>query len=127
MKIAQQKRLLRLMRRGTTIFALGMALYMGQRFDLLKLPELGCSPVSRFSPGARLLVDRRPPEWRSDDCVFVASSDGAVHLVFLGSKNEDGHFWTQTDMPDCPGVDAEQLGWVNPDDLMGRVIMAIGR
>ena len=122
-----QRALLRIMRRGTLLIAACSALYIGSRFDMLVLPEAGCSPVSRFSPGARVLVDRRPPQFFAGDCVFVEGGDGLVHLVLLGAMNEAGEFWTHTDTPDCPGADPALLGWVKPDDLLGRVAMGLGR
>lgn len=115
------------MRRGTILIACCMALYLGARYDVLTLPEDGCSPVSLYSPGSSLLVDRRPPSWAVGDCVFVESADGLVHLGLLGTEDEAGRYWIQTDMPDCPGVDGELLGWVDPASLLGRVVMGIGR
>ena len=127
MDFEKQRALLKAMRRGTLLAAACVAIYLGSRFDVLTLPEVGCSPVSRFSPGSRLLVDRRPPLWSLGDCVFVSGSDGLVHLVLLGSKNEEGDFWMETDMPDCPGPDPALLGWVKPSELLGRVVMGLGR
>lgn len=127
MNIEKQRALLKAMRRGTLLTALGVAIYLGSRFDVVTLPEVGCSPVSRYSPGSRLLVDRRPPFWSLGDCVFVAGADDLVHLVLLGSENQVGDFWVETDMPDCPGPDPALLGWVKPSELLGRVVMSLGR
>ncbi len=127
MDIEKQRTLLKVMRRGTLLTALGVALYLGFRFDMVTLPQVGCSPVSRYSPGSRLLVDRRPPFWSLGDCVFVSGADGLVHLVLLGSKSPEGEFWVETDMPDCPGADSALLGWLKPSELLGRVVMGLGR
>lgn len=127
MNLEKQRTLLKAMRRFTLIVAFSVAIYLGSRFDVLTLPDVGCSPVSRFSPGARLLVDRRPPMWAVGDCVFVPGPDGMVHLVLLGSRNGAGEFWTETDTSDCPGPEPDVLGWLKPDELLGRVVMGLGR
>ena len=126
MNVQNQRIFLKWMRLGTLFIAFCMALYIGTRYEVLTLPRDGCSPVGRYSPGTRVLVDRRPPFWAVGDCVFVESPDGLVHMVLLGSRNEEGAFWTETDMPDCPGVEAEILGWVKPGELLGRIVMGIG-
>ena len=127
MNIERQKTVLKWMRRGTLLVALGVAAHLGSRFDLVTLPEEGCIPVSRYAPGSRLLVDRRPPTWRVGDCVFVEAPDTSVHIVLLSATNSDGFFRTETDISECPGVDPEWLGWVGPSSLLGRVVMALGR
>ena len=127
MNIARQRALLKWMRRCTLLIAFGVAVHLGTRFDLVTLPDAGCIPVSRYAPGSRLLVDRDPPAWEVGDCVFVEAPDSAVHIVLLGAANSEGMFWTETDIPDCPGVDPELLGWVGPGRLLGRVVMALGR
>jgi hypothetical protein len=127
MKIERQRSLLKWMRRGTLLVALGVAVHLGSRFDLVTLPEEGCIPVSRYAPGSRLLVDRRPPSWVVGDCVFVEARDSSVHIVLLSATNVEGLFLTETDVPECPGVDPELLGWVETSSLLGRVVMALGR
>jgi len=111
------------------VFTLGAAccgaVYLGGRFDLVTLPREGCSPVQRYSPGSRLLIDRWAPEWVEGDCVFVADSSGVIHLVLLSEERAGEGWWTETDAKDCPGVDPSELGWVAEERLLGRVVLSL--
>lgn len=122
-----QRRLLRAVRVLTLLIAGYYAISLGTRYELLSLPEEGCSPVARYSPGTRLLVDRRSPHWEVGDCVFVEDGAGATHLVILAEVNADGLYWTSTDVEGCPGVSASELGWLGENELLGRVVMSLGR
>jgi len=114
--------------RWLTVGVAGGALaYLGVRFDLLTLPEEGCSPVSRYAPGSRLLIDRWGGAWREGDCVFVSDEDGAIHITLLTAHDGGGKWWTSTDVEDCPGVDPEAIGWVPEEAILGRVILGLGQ
>ena len=77
----------------TGLIALGAASYLGLRFDFVTLPPDGCSPVSRYSPGSRLLVDRWADGFREGDCVFVTEASGVVHLALAAINNACWDLW----------------------------------
>jgi len=119
-----QRQILRGVRALTLLLAGYYAISLGLRFELLSLPAEGCSPVARYSAGTRLLVDKRPPAWEVGDCVLVA---GASHLVILADVSAEGLYWTATDAMECPGVSGPELGWLREEQLLGRVVMSLGR
>ncbi len=118
---------LRLARWVTIGSALGAALYLGGKFDLVTLPEDGCSPIARYPSGSRLLVDRWASDWAAGDCAFASDQGGVVHIVLLARRSEVGRWWVETDAADCPGIDPEVMGWLSGDRLLGRVVLSLGR
>ena len=62
---------LRRLRYGLWILALAGLGYLYLRFDNLVLPG-GCSPLVRFSPGNRLLVDRQFRSLEPGDAVLLS-------------------------------------------------------
>jgi hypothetical protein len=119
------RRLVRGLRWATIAAALGAALYLGGRFEVVTLPSEGCSPVARYVPGVRLLVDRWARTWQSGDCVFVSDAAGAVHLVLLAECDATDAWWTRSDVDACPGAAGDELGWVPADRLLGRVLLGM--
>lgn len=97
-------------------------LYLWGRFDLYRLPEVGCSPLLRFTPGDTLLLDRRPRNLFVDDAVLVRGDDGLLYLAKVTDLADD-RAWVETDAPDCPGRDSDQFGWVAAEDTSARVLM----
>lgn len=121
----------RRLQRHLRIFCLAIAaagvFYLYSRYDLYTLPEEGCSPLLRFSPGNRLLLDRNPPAWRPDDAGLFSGPDGRLYLgivrqVRAGAEGEE--FWLDTDAPACPGSDSDEFGWIPAGHLRARVMMA---
>lgn len=102
--------------------------YMVMRYSRFELPEAGCSPLLRFTPGEALLVDHRPPLLTPGDAVFFRGPDARLYLGLIartrGSAGSDLELWIETDDPDCPGTDSDDLGWVAASDVEARVMLA---
>jgi hypothetical protein len=116
-------RLLTLARRATLLLALGGGAWLWTRLGTLSLPEEGCSPLLRFSPGVRLWIDWRPAEIAPGDAVLFRGGPGELLLGLVRERREDA-LWIETDAPDCPGRDSRSLGWIPRADLRGRVLVA---
>lgn len=106
------------------------------RYDLLRLPDGYCSPIARFSPGDRLLVDRWTEAYQVDDPVLFRSLDdkmllGVVRELPPSAPDEmhlsvaEGALWIVTTAADCPGTDSRRLGPIHPDDMVGRIAMRL--
>lgn len=99
--------------------------YLYTRYDLYTLPEEGCSPLMRFSPGNRLLLDRNPPRWERGDAGLFAGPDGRLYLGIVREvRGEPRELWLETDADGCPGADSDEFGWIPVDRLRARVMMA---
>ena len=103
------------------------AVYLGARFDLMTLPMDGCSPVSRYSPGSRLLVDRWGCSLRDGDCVLVAEASGVVHLGILSAAEEANYWYVVGDSADCPGLFPRDEGPVSGASVLGRIVLTLAR
>lgn len=118
--------LLRPIRRAMYVACAAMLLYLFLRFDLHRLPEEGCSPLLRFVAGDDLLLDRRPGRIEPGEALLVQGDDGLLYLVAVERVREGEagrELWVQTDAPDCPGRDSDELGWVPEDRVAARVAM----
>ena len=111
----------------TVAIALGCALYLGSRFEFLTLPADGCSPVSRYAPGSRILVDRWAEPFMEGDCVFVTDASGVVHLGTLGAASERGLWHVLGDTVDCPGLFPAEEDPVSDEAILGRVVLSLSR
>ena len=120
-----QKRLKRVLWRGTMVASLLGLAYLFWRYDTLRLPAEGCSPLLRYRAGSVLLVDRRPDVLRVGDAVFYAGSDEGVLLVAIEELGDSGLCYLVTDTPDCPGTDSRSLGWVALEQCVGRVMLSL--
>ena len=102
--------------------------YLFVRYSRFELPEEGCSPLLRFSPGEALLVDHRPPLLSPGDAVFFRAPDGQLYLGLIARTREsasaDLELWLETDAPDCPGTDSDDLGWIAASEVNARVMLA---
>lgn len=112
------------------ILTLAGGIYLYRRYELFDLPQAGCSPVSRYSPGARLLLDRRPPRLESGDGVLFAAGDEVLYLGLVdrtrgGSDLMPAEVWIQTDVEACPGPDSDEFGWIPVEGIRARVMMVI--
>ena len=106
------------------------ALYLFLRFDVYVLPREGCSPLSRFDAGDRLLLDRRPPGYGVGDAVLARGEDGLLYLGIVTRVRPEGAepeavtaLWIETDVPDCPGRDSDELGWIETGEVAARIVM----
>ncbi len=119
-----QAKLLRRIRRATLLLAAAGALYLYTRFELLTLPEAGCTPVLRYTPGSSLLLDTRPRPLQPGDGVVFDAGNGSTSIALVRELREDGAAWLVTDAPDCPAADSDALGWIPADRLLARVVFA---
>lgn len=116
--------LLRYARIVLVVGALAGAGYIASRFTLITLPSEGCSPVSRFAAGDRLLVDAKPRPLQPRDAVLVRAEGGALQLTLIERvRDEDGALWCRGDNADCPGFGSEAVGWVPRSSVAGRVLL----
>ena len=111
----------------TIVAASACALYLGSRFDLITLPMEGCSPVSAFEPGSKLMVDRWAPGLSSGDKVFVGEANGAVHLAVIADSGKAGSWIVVSDNDSCPSQFPPDEQPVSADQVLGRVILNFGR
>ena len=126
-RVIDLRALVRRARLLTIAVAIGGAAYLGSRFDFVTLPVDGCSPVARFSPGSRLLVDRWAGSWSAGDRVFVSDASGVVHLGVLGASEASGSWHVTGDMPDCPGLFPASEDPIREESILGRVVLSLGR
>lgn len=110
-------------RRGTLILAVVGFAYLMWRFELTRLPDTGCSPLVRFSPGSPLLVDKQPQQLRAGDAVFFQGPDGRLYLGSIEEEREGG-YWLAVDNEDCAGAHSETLGVIPESRIQGRILMA---
>ena len=122
--IAKQRKTLKLVRRYTFLAAAVGLVYIVTRFQFTELSESRCSPLTRFAPGDRLVVDSRPGAVSEGDAVLVMTRGGTEHLCRIDRVREDGHLWCNSDNQDCPGFTSEDAGWVDPRAVTGRVLMS---
>lgn len=114
---------------------LGIA-YLVWRFELVRLPRAGCSPLLRLAPGDLLVFDTRPPAYHTWDVVLFRGPRGELLLGELRPDTEGrgappaaarAHVWIRTDRAECPGTDSLQLGWIPREALVGRLLLASGQ
>ncbi len=119
-------RLARPLRLAAYLLAGAGLLYLWTRFDAYQLPAEGCSPLLRFAPGDRLLLDRRPAPAREGDALLVRGEDGLLYLgrvTRLRRREGQREVWIETDSPTCPGRDSDEMGWIPSDRIAARVIL----
>ena len=127
LKLVSISLLVRRARVLTLVIAGACAIYLGFRFDLVTLPDSGCTPVSRYAPGSRLLVDRWADGWRAGDFVFVEDAAGGVHLGLLEAAAEPGFWFARSDSRDCPSLYPDAEMPFERDRLLGRVVLGVAR
>lgn len=120
-----QKRLKRILWRGTMLASLVGLVFLYWRYDTVRLPAAGCSPLLRFRAGSWLLVDRHPDDYRVGDAVFFERPDEVLLLVAIAELGDSGLCYLATDDPECPGTDSRSLGWVALEHCVGRVILSL--
>lgn len=118
---------------GVVVFSLFVLWQLSQRFELVKLGEDNCSPLSSFMPGVSLLVDRKPEKLFLDDAVlFEFPGDGlGLGRISLppgsapGTLRTESGFWILGDAPECHTPDSRDHGIVAPERIVARVLFPI--
>ena len=99
------------------------------RYDILRLPAAGCSPLRDFQPGQRLLLDRWSKAEQGDAVLFEMGDELLLGRVFpfppdtrpaAGPASEDS-LWIVADAPDCPAKDSRALGPIPRAAVRARV------
>ncbi len=114
------------------VVALG---YLVLRFDMITLPEEGCSPLRSISPGDRLVVDLWPGRLAEGDPVLFRDESGKLLLGKVGTVPETapesyaaavaaGAYWIVADDPRCPAPDSRALGPIDAEAIAGKVFLA---
>ena len=119
---------------GFLVLGVGYVLW---RYDRIELPAEGCSPLSLFVPGDRLLIDLRPGQIEVGAAVLYRGRAGEL---LLGRVQEppptasaatweawDARraLWIVGDRHDCPGPDSRSLGPIPAEGVEGRVVCAL--
>ncbi|HTF87927.1 MAG TPA: S26 family signal peptidase [Planctomycetota bacterium] len=122
------RRVLFWVRRGLWIYALCAVFYLFWRFDLQSLPRDAITPLLRFHPGARLLVDRRNLDAREGQALLFHDEQGRLLLGDVGrapeSETRPG-LWLLADNPEVQGLDSRTLGPIAKERVVGRVVCAL--
>lgn len=118
------KKLQHLLSRATLLLAALGGLYLWTRYEVLSLPESGCSPLARVAPGSWMWIDLAPRGLREGDAVFFELSDGRLALAQIERIEADG-LWLITDMADCPAESSLTQGLIAEERVHGRLILAL--
>lgn len=110
------------------VAALGL-LYLGKRFEVVTLPEEGCSPLFAYPPGTGLLVDKRFGDLNEGDAVFFRVQAGALQIGRIRGIEQDSKgdpaYSILGDDERCPIPDSSSLGTFPRDRVAARVILAM--
>ncbi len=123
MNLANSKQWISVLRRVAIVVAAVGAFYLYQRYEILPLDQAGCSPLMSLRPGSTLWIDRQPSNLGMGDVLFFTLPDGAVGFGRC-TRTEGDKLWVETDVDDCPAPDSDELGWLQPEQIHGRLIMA---
>jgi hypothetical protein len=120
-----KQRVLAILRRMTWIFAAGGAIYLWGRYDLIRLPGEGCSPLLSLRPESILWVDRNAREIRAGDVLFFSQANGSLGFGRVSKlKASPLGFWILADNPECSAKDSTDFGWVQASAIQARMVMA---
>jgi len=117
-------RLQRVLRVLTLALAGVGVLYLWNRYELIDLPEGGCSPLRRLRAGNTLWVDLKPAHIAVGDVLFFELPGGEIGLAEVERSRDGEAWWVACDDPACPGTDSEELGWIPRERVHGRLLMA---
>lgn len=118
------KRLQRLFSRATLVLAALGGGYLWMRYEVMTLPEEGCSPLAQVAPGSFMWIDLAPRELRPGDAVFFELADGRLALAQV-ERAEGEAFWLITDVANCPAESSLTQGLIAAERIHGRLIMAL--
>ena len=103
------RRLQRILSRATLVGAALGGIYLWTRYEVMTLPEAGCSPLTRLAPGSFMWIDLRPGAIAAADVLFFELPDGRLALGEV--ERIDGEaYWIVTDVEDCPAESSATLG-----------------
>jgi len=130
--ISRAKFILRRVRIAIYVLLIVVLGYYKWRYDLIRLPEGGQSPLAAYAPGSRLIVDVQETEFEVGDAVLYRLEGGYWLMGRVGRPPasapqqiwdalEAGGLWVQKELPDCPGADSLILGPLAPEQVVGRV------
>jgi len=129
----RRRKILFWMRAGVVLLAFFGLWQLSQRFELVKLPEDACSPLTSYDPGVSLLVDRKPEQLYLDDAVLFSLPDGALGLGRIetppgspeGTLRTEAGYWILGNAPNCDTPDSHEHGIFEPDAIVARVLFPI--
>ena len=127
-KLPPARRALVWLRRGVLLYAVGGALYLNWRFDVIGLPGEGVSPLIAYRPGSKLLIDRRSLLGRHGEALLFRDDLGRLLLGRLEQappKEERPGLWLVADTVDLSLPDSRTLGPIDPLRVVGRVVCAL--
>ncbi len=121
------------LRIAVIVFAFFGLWRLTMRYELVKLPEDACSPVSSYEPGTSLLVDRSPEALFLDDVVLFALPDGGLGIGRVttppgsdpGTLRTEAGYWLLGDAPDCNVPDSRDHGTFPEQTITARVLFPI--
>ncbi len=117
------RKLQRVLSRGTLLLAALGGMYLWTRYEVMTLPEGGCSPLTQLAPGSFMWIDLRPVEIGVGDVLFFDVPGGRLGIGLV-ERVEGARYWVVTDVVDCPGESSETLGWIGGERVHGRLILA---
>jgi len=124
-------RRLRLMVWGVAFAGMGYLLW---RYESVRLPADGCSPLVELEPGASLLLDKSPGALHEDQIVLFRPPGEALLLGRVATLPASappeywarlgaGEVWIESGLPGCPSPDSRVLGPISPEFIEGRVLL----
>jgi hypothetical protein len=126
------RRVVALLRRGLILYTLLALGYLVWRFEVLTLPQAGCSPLTTVRPGAHLFVDGHARRYHEGDMLLFRDGTGRVLLARVAPRPDSvapglgvaPGLWVLSDDPDCPSPDSRTLGPIPRERWAGRVLFA---
>ncbi len=106
------------------------------RFDSVRLPKEGCSPLWAFAPGDWLVVDVRPSSITVGDAILFRGPRGELLLARVVEPPRSapppiweayarGELWVEGEREDCPGADSRTLGVLGLEQVVGRIALVM--
>ncbi len=119
------RKVLGVCRRLTWVLVLVGGFYLWNRYELMRFPSDGCSPLVSLRPGSVLWIDRESQAASVGDVLFYSIPTGQAAIGRCSKlRQSPPAFWIVADNPACPGPDSNSLGWIGLDQIQGRVLLA---
>ena len=111
--------------RGLLVACVATLIYGIARFESIRLPSNGCSPVHGVEPGARLVLDTWAQNLGAGELVLYRDAAGVLYLgrvqPFPANEESGSGLWVLGDRSDCPTRDSRDLGPIDTDRIAGRI------